>query len=139
MDGFNELFDLIVVLARRRYQAAEQHFAAIGLNHTEARLMTLLNEAGGNASQDAISAELVLDRSNAGRGLKRLEQAGYLRRRKDRDDKRCNRVEITAKGKGVVREIARIRAEIVQDFFGSLSEAEARHASGLLRKALLDA
>jgi len=136
VEGFNELFEIIVVLARRRYQTAERHFTAMGLNHTEARLLTLLGDAGGAAPQDALSGRLIIDRSNAGRGLKRLEQTGYLIRRKDGGDKRANRVEITAKGRAAVREIAMLRDRIARDFFGALREDEARTAVALLRKAL---
>ncbi len=125
MDGFLSLFDLIGVLARRRYQAAEQHFAALGLNHTEARLLTLLREAGGAASQDVLSGQLFIDRSNAGRALKRLEQEGYIVRRKDDADKRAYLVEITAKGRKASAEIAKLRKVIAQSFFGDLSEKDA--------------
>ncbi|MEJ7787147.1 MAG: MarR family transcriptional regulator [Solirubrobacteraceae bacterium] len=48
----------------------------MGLNHTEARLLRMLDEEGGAATQDALSRRLAVDRSNAGRAFKRLEQAG---------------------------------------------------------------
>ena len=136
MDGFQTLFDLIGVLARRRYQAAEQHFAALGLNHTEARLLTLLREAGGAASQDALSSELFVDRSNAGRALKRLEQDGSIVRRKDDADKRAYLVELTAKGRKASSEIVTLRKVIAQSFFGDLSEKDARAISDRLTTAL---
>ena len=136
MDGFQTLFDLIGVLARRRYQAAEHHFAALGLNHTEARLLTLLREAGGAASQDALSSQLFVDRSNAGRALKRLEQNGSIVRRKDDADKRAYLVELTAKGRKASAEIAQLRKVIAQSFFGDLREKDARAISNLLTTAL---
>ena len=93
-----ELFELIGALARRRYQAAERSYAPLGLNHTEARLLTMLAGEGGAATQDALSRRLFVDRSNAGRAFKRLEQAGYVGRRKDDADNRTNLVDITAEG-----------------------------------------
>jgi len=136
LDGFQTLFDLIGVLARRRYQAAEHHFAALGLNHTEARLLTLLRDAGGAASQDALSGQLFIDRSNAGRALKRLEQDGSIVRRKDDADKRAYVVEMTAKGRKASAEIAKLRKGIAQNFFGDLREKDARAISDLLTTAL---
>ena len=41
MNSFQTLFDMIGELARRRYQMAEGCFSALGLNHTEARLLAL--------------------------------------------------------------------------------------------------
>ncbi len=137
MDGFQTLFDLIGVLARRRYQAAERHFSALGLNHTEARLLTLLREADGAASQEALSSQLFVDRSNAGRALKRLEQDGYVIRCKDDADKRAYVVEMTAKGREASTEISKLRKTIAQSFFGDLREEDAGKIAELLTAALL--
>jgi DNA-binding MarR family transcriptional regulator len=134
--SFLTLFDLIGVLARRRYQTAERCFAALGLNHTEARLLTLLRQESGVAAQDALSNLLFVDRTNAGRALKRLEQGRYILRRKDDADKRTNLVQITAKGRKAVVEISKLRKKMAQSFFGDLKEDEAGAIVDLLRKAL---
>jgi DNA-binding MarR family transcriptional regulator len=131
-----ELFGMIGALARRRYQAAERSFVAVGLNHTEARLLTLLQKDGGAATQDALSRQIFVDRSNAGRAFKRLEQAGYIDRRSDDADKRTNLVDITPKGREAAAEVARRSGEMARTFFGDLSEADAATIVELLRKAL---
>lgn len=136
MNNLLALFELIGVFARRRYQAAEHHFAAIGLNHTEARLLTLLHQEGGAAAQDAVSSQLVIDRTNVGRAMKRLEQDGFIKRRKDEADKRANLVEMTAKGRKAVRDIVKIRDRMAREFFGALSDSDAGKAVALLNKAL---
>ncbi len=132
------LFDLIGVLARRRYQTAERYFSTLGFNHTEARLLTLLRQERGMATQDALSNMLNVDRSNAGRALKSLEQRGYIERCKHETDKRTNVVRMTAKGTGAVTDIAKLKTKMVEGFFGNLTEAEAGEIVGLLRKAHLD-
>ncbi len=136
MDNFLKLFDLIGVLARRRYQTAEQYFSALRLNHTEARLLTLLHQENGVATQDALSNRLFVDRSNAGRGLKRLEQGGYIKRGENEGNKKTKLVHITAKGRKAVVEISKLRKKIAQSFFGDLKEAEAGAIAELLQKAL---
>ncbi len=136
VNSFLTLFDLIGVLARRRYQAAERYFSAVGLNHTEARLLTLLRREDGVATQDALSNLLFVDRSNAGRALKCLEQGGYIVRRKDGADKRTNLVQMTAKGRKAVVEISKLRQKMAQSFFGDLEKNEAAAIVDLLRKAL---
>lgn len=137
MSNYLALFDMIGVLARRRYQAAEREFAAIGLNHTEARLLSLLKEAGGESAQDALSNQLHIDRSNAGRALKRLEEDGYIVREKDATDRRAFLVRLTGEGRKAVRDIAKIRDAIIAGFFGELTESEAGRAVALLQKVLV--
>ena len=136
MNGFLRLFDLIGELARRRYQAAERCFSVLGLNHTEARLLTLLGQEDGLAAQDALSNRLSVDRSNAGRALQRLEQHGYILRRKDHADKRANLAQMTPKGRRAVAEISRLRKKMAQSFFGDLKKGDADVIVVLLRKAL---
>lgn len=135
-DGFQELFDLIGELARRRYQAGERGFAALGLNHTEARLLTLLAREGGTAAQDALCGQLTVDRTNAGRALQRLETAGLVARKKDRGDQRAKTVRLTAEGRKMTRAIAYLRAQIARSFFGALTPQEAAGAAALFRRLL---
>ena len=135
MDGFIELFDAIGALARRRYQTAERFFSELGLNHTEARLLTLLQQKGGAAAQDALSEMLYVDRTNAGRALKRLEQDGYISKRRGDDDKRANLVRITVKGRDAAAAVARLKKRIARSMFSGINEDEARAATLVLTKA----
>ncbi len=131
----DELFDLIGVLARRRHHAAERGFAALGLNHTEARLLAMLVGEPGPTAQEALSRRISVDRSNIGRAFKRLEQAGYVTRRRDEADSRTNLVDITPAGREAAAEVNRLRSELASSFFGGLSKAEAATIVKLLRKA----
>lgn len=135
MSHFEDLFDLIGQLARRRRQMAEQQFDTLGLNHTEARLLGLLHHRDAVA-QDALSAQLMVDRSNAVRALQHLEDGGYILRRKDDDDKRAKIVRLTDKGHKAVTAITKLRKQMAHEFFASLKEDEARRVVELLRKAI---
>ena len=138
MDNYLQLFDLVGELARRRYQVAERHFSTLGLNHTEARLLTLLKAAEGQSSQESLSNSLIVDRTNAGRALKALEARGYISRKKGDVDKRTNIVHITAKGSAAAGEIAVLKTRIVESFFGDLSESDATTILALLGPVLGD-
>jgi MarR family transcriptional regulator, transcriptional regulator for hemolysin len=131
-----ELFEVIGALARRRYQTADRSYASLGLNHTEGRLLKMLGNERGAMPQEALSRRLFVDRSNAGRAFKRLEQSGYVARRKDDADNRSNLVEITPKGRKAAAEVGRLGDEMARTFFGDLSEAEAATVVTLLQKAL---
>ncbi|MBL8645481.1 MAG: MarR family transcriptional regulator [Rhodospirillaceae bacterium] len=132
------MFEMVGVLARRRYLIGEKHFSSLGLNHSEARLITLLSQGGGAIAQDALTNAMHIDRSNAGRALKRLEQDGYVVRRKDAEDKRANFVRMTDKGRKAAGDIVKLRKRIAQTFFGDLSEREAEVVLHLLGKALVE-
>ena len=134
MNDFETLFEQIGELARRRYLTAERHFAGLGLNHSEARLLTLLDREGGSASQETLSRLLLIDRTNAGRALKRLEREGYISRHPDETDKRAKSVRITGKGSDAVADIARLRAAIIESFFGDLTDRDAKRLVALLSK-----
>jgi DNA-binding MarR family transcriptional regulator len=131
-----DLFELIGALARRRYQTAERSYAPLGLNHTEARLLKMLDDEAGATTQDALSRRLFVDRSNAGRAFKRLEQAGYVRRRKDDADSRSNLVDITPKGRKAAADVNRLSDDMARSFFGDLTDADAATVVALLRKVL---
>ncbi|MFN8635918.1 MAG: MarR family transcriptional regulator [Chloroflexota bacterium] len=135
MEHVLELFDAIGVLARRRYQTAERYFARLGLNHSEARLLTLLNQEGGEATQEALSNLLNVDRSNAGRALKSLEHEGYVERYRHDEDRRTNLVRLTERGRGIAGEIATLKVVMARGFFGELTEEQAGEIVGLLRRA----
>ena len=136
MNNLLTLFDLIGELARRRYQTAERYFSTLRLNHTEARLLTLLQRENDVITQDALSNLLFVDRSNAGRALKSLEHQGYIERCQNDADKRTNLVQITARGREAVTEILKLKEKMAQDFFGNLTEEEAGEIMNLLRKVV---
>lgn len=132
----DELLELIGVLARRWHQAAERGYGALGLNHTEARLLAMLAGEREATTQDVLSRRISVDRSNAGRAFKRLEREGYVTRSKAGADARTNLVEITPEGRRAAREVARLRRELAGSFFGDLGAEDAATAAGLLRNAL---
>ena len=136
MDAFAELFELIGTLARQRFQAAENHFAKLGIGHTEARLLSLLKHEGGAATQDVLSVRLHIDRSNAGRALKRLEDTGYITRQKQATDKRTNMVRVTPAGEAMMADIANVRQQIIAGFFGDMQDRDAKQAAEILRQAV---
>lgn len=137
-DSYSELFDLVGALAQRRFRLAENTLTTVGLNHTEARLVSVLGREGRTMTQDELSGALTVDRSNAGRSLKKLESHGYVIRRQDKVDKRTNVVTITDKGRDLAARVEEIRAKIVETLFRDLPEEDAATIVRLLRSAFPD-
>lgn len=136
MSSIHNLFDFIGVLARHRHQRAETEFTALGLTHTEARLLHLLQGEGGIAPQDVIAQQITIDRSNVGRALQNLEHRGYLQRRPHFADKRAKVVALSEQGKAAVAEIQRLREKMASTFFGDLTEGEADQVLEILKRAV---
>lgn len=133
-NGHDQLFEIVGELARRRFQLAERRFAALGLTHTEARLLSLLHQNGGQAPQDALTSGLHIDRTNGGRALQRLERDGFVVREAQEGDRRAKSIRSTALGRKTYRAIAKLRAEMAAEFCGALPEPEAASLAVRLRE-----
>jgi DNA-binding MarR family transcriptional regulator len=136
MSPLFRLFDMVGKLARRRHRLAEAAFRPLGLTHTEARLLTLLAEEGGSASQESLSRKVTIDRTNVGRSLQGLEQNGLIARSQSESDKRARLVVLSAKGKEAAEEIGLIRNEMAATFFGRLTDEEAERILEILERAM---
>lgn len=134
--GVQGLFELIGELSRRRYQIGERGFAKLGLNHTEARILSLLVGVPEAPTQDALSNRLTVDRSNAGRAMKALEQRGLIVREKGASDGRTYTVQLTDEGAQIAARIDQMRVEMARMLFPSLSDADADTLIGHLDRAV---
>lgn len=123
--GVLGLFELVGELSRRRYQLGERAFAKLGLNHTEARILSLLVGYSEAPTQDALSSRLTVDRSNAGRAMKGLEQRRLVAREKHVSDGRTYVVRLTDEGRDAARQIEQMRAGMAQELFPQLSNTQA--------------
>lgn len=135
MNTLERLSELIVILARRRRLEGERSFAAFRLNHTQARLITLINQNGGSAGQDAVSSLVHVDRSNVGRAIKHLEQLKLIDRTRDEQNKKTYIVALTEKGKAMAKELGGTRLTVARAILGSLTEEEVATATRILEKA----
>ncbi|HBI94397.1 MAG TPA: MarR family transcriptional regulator [Terrisporobacter glycolicus] len=66
-------------------------------------LLELYIEDGRN--QEELAEVLKIDKGTTARAIKKLEENGFVRREKDENDKRSNRVYLTEEGKGVKNDI----------------------------------
>jgi len=137
-DEYLELFELIGVLGRKRYMFAAPYLVSSGFSPTEARLLTLIINHGGPISQDELSSKIHLDRTNVGRGLKKLEQQGYVTRLRDEKDRRANFVTATPNAKKEASKIHKIRIQAADDFLGHLNSADVNSLTNSIKKVLKD-
>jgi MarR family transcriptional regulator, 2-MHQ and catechol-resistance regulon repressor len=91
----------------------------------------------GPMSQTALAAALYLDKSTTSRVLSALERKGYVERKKDLDDRRALRLEVTAAGRALVgtieADILAREARLLSDFAPDVRKAMARLIGELAR------
>lgn len=128
-DGF---FRALRSVVKNMHALGDASMARFGLTHAEAGLLLLLYAEGREGcSQDTLAVSQVVDRTNIGRSLKKLEARGYVRRERLDDDRRANWVYVTEAGMGLKDEIlsikssieARVRQGVSSDDYLRLAEA----------------
>lgn len=95
-------------------------------------LAALLDREG--ISQDELAALVHVDKASTARGLKRLETAGYVRRKQDTGDRRINRVFLTSKAKEFEPTFRRILAAWTDALLEGFTTEERRMSFRLLER-----
>lgn len=86
--------------------------AAIGLTYLQYLVLLVLWEQEQAQSVGSLAERLDLDVSTLTPLLKRMEAAGWVQRRRDPDDQRVVRVAVTAAGRRLRGEAARIQHQV---------------------------
>jgi DNA-binding MarR family transcriptional regulator len=86
--------------------------------------------------QQGLGQMLMLDPNNCVLLLNDLDDAGYVERRRDPQDRRRHIVEITPAGLDALEEAERKLETLEDEVLGNLSQAERAQLHGLLTKAL---
>ncbi|MBO8159910.1 MarR family transcriptional regulator [Thermosyntropha sp.] len=115
----------------RRMMDKELYF--LGITHTEMRLLMLIYNAEGT-TQEEISSRIEIDRSNASRSLKKLENMDYIKRVKDEQDSRTYRILVTEKGWEIRKQIFEAKEKIRDRFVKGIDEEEVEILVALLEK-----
>jgi DNA-binding MarR family transcriptional regulator len=105
----------------------------VGLHPSQELLLMVLWD-GGPQRQIDLGAELGTDSAGTTRIVQRLEEAGYVCRRPDPDDRRATLVETTAAGEALREHVERIWTHLEELTVGDMSPAEQRAALRSLRR-----
>ena len=119
---------------RRRYHVEVEKSSYSGLQGNGKILYML--EHWGEMSQKELAGRLGIRPQSLTAALLKLEQAGYISRRRSEKDKREQFVSITELGYERGREMRRIRERVVGEMFGCLSSEEKEVLSSLLGRII---
>lgn len=120
----------VFVLTDRR---AEQALRAFALTHPQFGVLARLREGDGLTQQE-LSQGLRLDKSNLCRILTLLEGEVLLERKPDGEDRRANRIVLTARGRRLFDQAVPAMDAMLEEQFRGLDRAEQRMLSTLLRR-----
>jgi DNA-binding MarR family transcriptional regulator len=85
-------------------------------------LMMLYRKDGIN--QENLAEELRLDKATSARAIKKLEDNGYITRKKDKSDRRCYNVYLTEKAKKIQPTIKKILRKWTKQLLHGFSTEE---------------
>jgi DNA-binding MarR family transcriptional regulator len=127
---------LLTRLAKQVYRRSDEDLLGMPLRH----LMTLsyLRDHVGCPQQE-LAEVLCMDANNVVLLLNELEDLGYTARRRDADDRRRHRVELTARGIKALTSAERAQEAIEDDVLQALSDDERATLWRLLSRALVAA
>jgi len=85
-------------------------------------LMILNNKDGIN--QEYLAEELMMDKATSARAIKKLEDEGFITRKRDDNDHRAYEIYITDKGKNMIPEMRKVLKNWSQKLLDGFTEEE---------------
>lgn len=128
-----EFFDIFTKLGRLRLKAVERELLPMSLSHTDLNILMFLYDKN-SCTQEDLSAQATVDRSNVGRALKKLEARSLIAREKNPKDQRTFIITLTDQGKKLKKKTYKIKERVVDLFSNDLSQKELETLVKLLSK-----
>ena len=134
------IVDRIQGLHRRFQREMDETLAEFELDWVEYKLLGLLSREGEvyRSSPGKLGRIMELSSGAMTNRLDRLEEAGFLRRLPDPDDRRGILVELTADGKRVYEEAVGVQGRKEALVASALTIAEKKQLNALLRRMMLE-
>jgi MarR family 2-MHQ and catechol resistance regulon transcriptional repressor len=111
----------------------EPRFRAIGLTERQFGVLEALLHLGP-LQQHEIGKKVLVSRANITLIVDQLSDRGLVRRERQRDDRRCVRVHLTAEGRRQIGALFPSHAAVIADVLSPLSASEQRRLGRLCRK-----
>src|SRR4051794_41938615 len=122
---------LMIKLGRITMHRFTEALAPYGLRPRHLAALIELRDHG-ELSQQALCGRLHVDPTNLVEILNELEEKGYATRRRDPEDRRRHRVEVSKKGIAVIEKVSEVMDGVEDDLLDGLEPAEREQLEGLL-------
>jgi len=124
---------VLIGTARSLRHVFDQRFDQIGLNLSQATLLTYVDQYG-SSSQSELAAMVGLGRAATGTMVDQLEAQGLVVREPDPSDRRVWLIAITPEGVATVRRVEAIDAELRDQLRAGITRAERQQLADLLSR-----
>lgn len=125
---------LTSIIFRNQSIFLNHHLRALGLSCGQFPVLMFLMKHQ-NVTQETLARHFHIDRGTIARSVRKLEDAGYVLRKTDPDNRRAVRLFLSDKGVSVIPELIRIDTEWERTASRSLTEEERLQFRSLLLKA----
>lgn len=105
------------------------------LTHSQFQVLRVLDQAGSALPSLEIAQRMIQLVPAITGLLTRLEEQGLVRRKQDREDKRVTQVDLTPKGRSLLKKLEKPVLDLHKQLAAEMSDAELRQLSKLLEKA----
>jgi DNA-binding MarR family transcriptional regulator len=124
---------LLVRLAKQVFRRSNEEL--LGMHLRLLMALSYLRDHDG-APQQELAEALFMDANNVVLLLNELEDLGHVERRRDPEDRRRHRVEITSSGRAALEQAERAQRDLEDDVLQALDAEERATLCALLTRAL---
>ena len=117
-------------------RCAEKELKATGLTLPQFDVITQLGAQEGCCTQEALCDRLLVTKGNVSGLISRMAQEGLVSRQEAPSDRRCNRVQLTDKGRRLFESVMPDHNACLDGLFSTLSCKEQEQLRDLLGKLL---
>ena len=124
MENTKQLVHEFIAASKLHHRAIENAVRGMKIHHSGHRLLVHLSRCDVMPSQKEIAARFDISPAAVANNLKKLEKDGYIARKTDDGDTRCNRIAITEKGKAILDETKTLFEGVDEKMLEGLSQDE---------------
>jgi DNA-binding MarR family transcriptional regulator len=122
---------ILAQVGRQQHKRAHDLLEALGLYQGQPRLLRVLWEGEG-PTQSELAGRVRVRPATMSKMLQRMEEAGFVERRRDRADQRMVRVYLTEAGHDVQERVQQVWAQMEREVLEGFDEQECRQLRGYL-------
>ena len=126
---------LLGQICRLHYNLAGRELESVGLHRGQPRLLLVLTREDGS-THSQLAKHLEVTPATITNMVKRMEQGGFVIRRRDTEDERVSRVYLTKAGQAIIESIKTKMNYINDRTFADFSEAEQAQMRDFLLRVL---
>jgi DNA-binding MarR family transcriptional regulator len=124
---------LLIEVCKLHYANSRERLEGIGVYRGQPPLLQALDRQEG-LSHSELARQLHVKPATITQMIKRMEQAGFVQRRRDAEDERVSRVYLTDLGRAIQGDLDQVLGKIEAGTFAGFSQAEREQVAQFLSR-----